>query len=277
MNADLDRAFGCQGGEDCAWLSPTVQPTLKPGTVHLWRADLQASPEELHCWQQTLSVDEQQRMSRLVMEQGRQRFVAGRGILRAILGRYLGKAPASLEFIYSEQGKPTLVQTNGVGQRLHFNLSHSGDLGLYALTWDSPLGVDVERARSHRDVLKLAQRFFQPAETAAIAALPLAQQPLQFVRYWTAKEAYLKATGQGLMGLSEVEVDWSEGESPQLRLHGQSSDNSTNWWLKPLDLEADCAAAIVVAGGHKLLTCWQWPAEKHSTETGGLLERDGKW
>ena len=267
MNADFDRAFGCQGGEDCAWLSPPVQPILKPGTVHLWRADLRASPEQLQRWQQTLSVEEQQRMSRLVMEQGRQRFVAGRSILRAILGRYLDQKPTSLEFVYNKQGKPALAQTDGIGQQLHFNLSHSGDLALYALTWDGSVGVDVEIARSHRDVshrdvLKLAQRFFQPAEATAIAALSPAQQPLQFVRYWTAKEAYLKATGQGLMGLSEVEVDWSEGKGSQLRLHGQSAEESINWWLQPLDLGADCAAALVVAGGHKALTCWQWPANQ---------------
>ncbi|MFB2975156.1 4'-phosphopantetheinyl transferase family protein [Microseira sp. BLCC-F43] len=233
------------------WL-PAAENLVLSQDVHIWRADLD-QPES--CQTQlaaTLSTDEQARAQRFHFDVHRQRFIVGRGILRNILGRYLGKEPRELEFCYSDRGKPSL---GGPHTSVCFNLSHSQSLALYAIA-RRPIGIDLEYIRPLDDALKLAQRFFSPREYAFIAALPPDQKQKAFFQLWTCKEAYLKATGEGLAGLGQVEVSLTSGGAARLIADNKSQEQNC-WFLQPLTPDPNYAAAVAVEGQSQL-SCWHF-------------------
>jgi 4'-phosphopantetheinyl transferase len=167
---------------------------LTTGDVHVWRTSTDVSEAELTRLQDLLSEDEHYRAARFRSDQHRRRFVAGRAILRALLAVYLQRSPAELRFGSGEFGKPSLLEADGI----HFNLSHTGDLTLYAVTRGQPVGVDVESVRPFPDALEIAERFLSPSEYSLLKALPESDRERAFLISWTRKEAYLKATGRGL-------------------------------------------------------------------------------
>lgn len=147
-----------------------------------------------------LSPEERHRLDRFIPFSSQRNFLVGRGCLRHLLGHRLGRSPASLEFNYGPQGKPQLQPgTNALTKASlpHFNLSHSGDKLLIAIG-PYPLGIDVEQPRPLANLQRLCQRCLTPREQERLLCLPQAQAMQLFFHFWTGKEAYLKATGQGL-------------------------------------------------------------------------------
>lgn len=189
-----------------------------------------------------LAISERERARRYLREEDRHRFVLTRCWLRRLLGVYLSRDPRGLRFEVSPHGKPFLA-----GFPVLFNLSHSGDWALLAFCRDRPLGLDVEAHRS-LSVLSLARRFFQASEVATLKALSCVEQEKLFFEYWTAKEAYLKATGEGLGALSRVVVDEMllEGDRRRLWRCGENSDPIATFEAQRLPLEPGYSAAIVV-------------------------------
>src|SRR5205085_2573900 len=112
--------------------------------VHVWRANLDRTAEDVRQFQQLLSVDEQERAARYHFPRDRDHFIVGRGLLRTILGHYLERDPAGLSFCYNPQGKPGLDRESA----LAFNVAHSHGLALYAFTQGRAVGVDVEKVRA---------------------------------------------------------------------------------------------------------------------------------
>ena len=243
----------CMADPNHEWLSSPVDLTLSKDEVHIWRAALDLPAARLQKLVKSLSADEQVRAERFHFEQHRQRFIAGRGILRTILGRYLGTEPQQLRFCYASSGKPALA--DDFEDRLQFNLSHSQGLALYAVTRDRQVGIDLEQLRPTADVEQIAQRFFSAQEYAVIQALPPDQKQEAFFRYWTCKEAYLKATGDGLSQLERIEVSLTPGPAKLLKIPG---DRHQDWILQELKPATDYAAAIAVAGQDWQLTRWQF-------------------
>ena len=162
-------------------------------TIHVWNASLSVSPKDLDRYGNVLSADERERAARFHFDIHRCRFVAGRGILRRLLGHYTGKDPAEIEFLYGANRKPAL-RTSG----LHFNLSHSEDRAVFAFTSIAPVGVDMECLRPVPGMMQIAERFFSPFEFDTISAFPDDQRNAAFLRCWTRKEAVIKSTGEGL-------------------------------------------------------------------------------
>lgn len=217
---------------------------LLPQQVHVWRVELDRNSEEIRQFRAMLSQEEQKRADRFYFEHDRHRFIVGRGWLRSLLAKYLQVAPEGIEFQYSAKGKPMLAN---VEQHLHFNLSHSGGLALYAIA-SQPVGIDLEQIRPLSDAEQLAKRFFTPAEAEAIAALPRAQKQAAFLNAWTRKEAYLKATGDGLAGLDAVEVSLIPGMPAKLlRIQGNSG-LASQWFIGELHPHPDYVAAVAIAG-----------------------------
>ncbi|ERN42526.1 phosphopantetheinyl transferase [Rubidibacter lacunae KORDI 51-2] len=224
------------------WQSPTPTTTraIAPDNIHLWRVGLTRSPAELAACNALLSPNERKRRDRLRGEPLQRRFAIARGILRYLLGRYLKCHPAAIQFGYGDRGKPYLAEP---ADALQFNLSHSHELALYAIAPPTcrAIGIDVEQLRSRPNADRLARRFFSPREADAIAALAGTRLDRDFLRLWTAKEAYLKATGAGLRGaIEQVEVDLS---SPigQAQLLG-----ADNWTLQELALGNSYIGAVAI-------------------------------
>jgi 4'-phosphopantetheinyl transferase len=242
-----------EGGSGIAWPAPPSELTLAPDAVHVWRLPL-AQPD--HCLErlrQTLTPDERGRAERFYFERHRQRFLAGRGLLRAILARYLHQPPETLRFAYGLHGKPTVE----AGGDLHFNLSHSGDAGLLGITHGREIGVDLEQVRPRGNLEELAQRFFAPAEVAALAAVAPAEKTLAFFHGWTRKEAFLKAGGEGLSRLlDQFTVSLRPGEPARLLAVAGDREEASRWELRALTPWPDFVACVALREHDWRLCCW---------------------
>jgi 4'-phosphopantetheinyl transferase len=157
-----------------------------------------------------LSDAERERSRRFAFDRDAQRFVMARATLRQLLGGRMNVSPASVKFARGTQGKLALTG-QARDSDLRFNLSHSGDLAVYALAVGIDVGVDVEVIRPVPDVDAIVTRWFSPREQSAYRALDQDQKPLGFLTCWTRKEAVLKALGQGLSyGLDHIDVGLTE-------------------------------------------------------------------
>lgn len=235
---------------DSLWLPAPTDLTLLPDDVHIWQIDLEQPEVKLQSLAQTLSSEEIARAERFYFPKHRQRFIAGRGILRSILGQYLDIEPAKVRFDYLPRGKPVLADTLA-DSGLSFNLSHSEGLGLCGVSYQRQIGVDIEHIRPVSDLESLAKRFFLPREYNLVRSHPSEQQPDIFFRYWTCKEAYLKATGEGLAQLEQIEVSLTPTKPAKLL-------TSENWSLLELIPANNYRSAVVVAGDSLHLQCWHY-------------------
>jgi 4'-phosphopantetheinyl transferase len=172
-------------------------PRLNPGEVHVWKGFLDGSSHERD--RAILVPEELERAGRYRFPQGRMRFVAGRALLRMILGGYLGRSPSKLSFSYGPHGKPRLVQ-EAWEEPLYFNVTHAGPVALYALARDGEVGIDVEHVREIPDWESIAGSCFSPFEKERLRNLPEDRRRHAFFQAWTRREALLKATGDGLTG-----------------------------------------------------------------------------
>jgi 4'-phosphopantetheinyl transferase len=208
----------------------------------------------------TLRADERQRAERYVFKKDRMHFVVARGLLRVLLGHYLRQEPQHLRFIYGPHGKPALATDPG-GVDLRFNVSHSHSLALYAITRSREVGVDVERIRPKVVQEPIAERFFSPREVTVLRALPTPLQATAFFACWTRKEAYMKATGDGLtLPLDQFDVSLAPGEPAALLHTTWDPQEAARWALQDLAPAPGYRAAVAVAGHDWRLTCWDGPA-----------------
>jgi len=209
---------------------------------------------------QHLAPDECDRADRFLRDADRNRFIVGRGVLRTILGRYLGSHPAQLRFRYSPAGKPALAAESGPGS-IRFNVSHTRDIALYAVTIGREVGVDIERIRADLGVEDLAARFFSGREIAALGTVPPPYRLEAFFTCWTRKEAYSKARGQGLsFPLDHFTVSLAPGQPPALLEVLDDPAESARWSLWQLVPGPDHVAALAVEGRDCHPKCWQWDA-----------------
>lgn len=237
--------------EISAWTRPPVFPTLAPGEVQIWAAQLTLNQATLDALFRTLSPAERERAERFHFPRDRQFYIAAHGILRDVIGHYLRLPPGEVDFRIGPHGKPYLTAPSD-GKFLHFNLSHSHELALIAVAADREVGVDVERIQYQLGGSEIAERFFSPGEGAALRALPPSEQPTAFFYYWTCKEAFLKACGKGLSApLNSFDVALHSTETVL------ESDGST-WSLRALPSEDGYAAAVAAQGTGWTTTLWQW-------------------
>ena len=219
--------------------------TIRRNEVHIWCASLDQPENQFRLLQQYLSTDEQARARRYSVLRYRHRFSVGRSLLRTLLGRYLGVGPEQLRFSYGPHGKPALQAGDG----LKFNLSHSGGLALYAVTYEREVGVDLERLRMVAELGPLARHYFSAREAETLETLPFEQQSEGFFNCWTRKEAYVKAVGIGLnRTLSSFDVSLRPGETARLLRVEDDPTECERWGIQPVSLQAGYVAAVVAQG-----------------------------
>lgn len=184
-----------------------------------------------------LSQNERAHAGRFRFEEDRVRSIVAPGGLRQILSSYCFAPPQALEFHTGSHGKPTLLEPSAA---LEFNVSHSGDCVLIAVTTGVPCGVDIERGRPNTAEPGIAERFFCPREVEW-----LSRNEKGFLRLWATKEAIIKAVGLGLsMLISDVDVtDVLEGKTSSIKLRTPGME--PQWvWLNELSLMPNYAAAV---------------------------------
>ena len=218
----------------------TAVPEVHRG-VRMWLIDLDAADADAGA--SLLSSDETARASRFVFDRHRRRFIAGRSALRRILAAEAGRAPETLAFAYSPAGKPSLCGTGAPA--LHFNLSHSDQWALVAVTHVGAVGVDIEKARPLPDVLRLAQTAFSAAELEELRGVPASHQQDAFFAGWTRKEAYIKARGDNLGTLGDFDVSLAADRPRLVRVSGAPSEPD-RWALSSFVPVPGYAAALCV-------------------------------
>jgi len=160
-------------------------------------------------------------------------------MLRHQLGKEIGIVPESVFFATGKHGKPRL-DIPGTDQSPHFNLTHSGGFVALAIS-DDEVGIDIENLRPVSTAERLAQRFFSPEERKHVFELDGEARDRAFLRIWTQKEAYLKATGLGVgMPLNEVETEADPEAPPQLHAIAGDREEAARWTL----LEAEIPGAV---------------------------------
>jgi 4'-phosphopantetheinyl transferase len=185
----------------------------------------------------------------------RQRWVVGRGVVRRLLGNYLGVRPAEVRLWYNSHGKPALAGESGRGG-VKFNVSHSGELLLLAIGKSRAVGVDVEHVRPMPDWRELAGRFFAPTEIASLDRLPDAERHRAFFQCWTRKEAYVKAHGLGLtLPLDRFAVTLAPDEPARLVSTDHDPAQLGRWTLRDVSPRSDYVAALAVEGSGWDLWC----------------------
>ena len=232
----------------------------RPGRdeVHVWSIRVSSAASSLGALARLLSPDEQARAARFLREADRHRFVAAHGGLRQLLGQYLSRSPAALEFSIGEFGKPAVADADA-GRALSFNLSHAGDWIVVAFAAGPPVGVDVEPIRRDLDFMTIARAQFSPEEVTALTAEAPGAQLDAFFRCWTRKEAYLKARGQGLAySLREFSVAFGTESRPALRWVADDPGAAQRWTVLECAPAADYAGAVVVEGSPIRLRARHW-------------------
>ncbi len=243
-------------------------PRLEADEVHVWLARLEASPARVGQFRGLLCAEEQDRAERFRFAEDRRRFILARGILRTLLGHYLGIQPREVHFHYNAYGKPALAKEPSGGPRLEFNLAHAGGQALYAFTWERAVGVDLEPIQAEMKYEDIARHFFALEERTSLAALPPEERAQGFFNCWTRKEAYLKARGEGLsIPLEDFHVSLAPDAPAALLGFRERPEEASRWSLMALDLGPGLAAALAVEGPPLRVRSWRWPVEEIHQET----------
>ncbi len=207
-----------------------------------------------------LSPEEIGRADRYRFARDRERFVLTRGWLRVVLARCIGVTPEQIAFSYpGTNGKPALAPPHRASA-LTFNVSHSGDYSLIGLSGGRSIGVDIERVRPMPEYESIAEGYFSPAEARGIATLAEADRLRAFFRCWTRKEAFMKATGEGMgIALDAFTVSLDEAAETAIPMADFPGGTGDDWIVTGLSLTRECEAAIAVDAAGLGIAAWLDP------------------
>lgn len=225
--------------------------TVRANEVHLWQVGVNEILRN-NCFNRLasfLSNEERSRVDAYRSRSRQQLFVIGRGTLRLILSALLpGIAPESIRFITSAHGKPALENSTS---QLQFNLSHSHDTIIIAITRGRAIGVDVEFMKTRSTMTDIAQYYFHRYEWQAIVkAIESGDKRNalhQFYKVWSLKEAFIKAEGKGMIIPGDSfyfkEIDTSY---PCIECVGSDSKFASNWYFKHQFLDSQYSMALAL-------------------------------
>lgn len=228
------------------WVLATFVDDLGADEAHVWRASLDQAADTITNLAHLLSQDEYQKAMRYYRPVDRDRFIVGRGVLRKLISAYLALPPDQLRFTYNEYGKPS-VSDDQNNRALNFNLSHSAELILYAVTRGRDVGIDIEHIREDFATLEIAEHCFSKDEVAALKSLSADQRTMGFFNCWSRKEAFIKAKGMGVSyPLDRFTVSLAPGEPPALLKVDDDKREVARWKMYELNPGAGYAAAMIV-------------------------------
>jgi 4'-phosphopantetheinyl transferase len=221
--------------------------SLVSGEVHLWFAypDQVNKKSLIDEYVAMLSVDEQDSYHRLQQPEHKQEYLVSHALLRTALSQYADNAPSDWQFLYNNFGKPSVL-TTGQASLLRFNLAHTNGLAVCAIS-KTEVGVDVEYHSKSQALLDMADHYFSTAEVKELGCLPIDEQEAYFFRYWTLKEAYIKAKGEGLqIPSSDFGFQFSKTGKIIFIPPTEEQIDAEDWSFNSLLLAENYTAAIAV-------------------------------
>ncbi|MBP7935344.1 MAG: 4'-phosphopantetheinyl transferase superfamily protein [Phycisphaerae bacterium] len=238
----------------------TSTSALAKGSIHVWRWPLTVPPRRVESLAGSLNEMELERAGRYHFETLRHKFIVAHAGLRAVLAGYTGIPAEQLSFRFGVQGKPTLVD-RGAAPGLEFNLSDSQDIALAAVTLHQPIGVDIERVREIPELDSITTSILAPEELSFLRSHEGPERLAAFLRFWTCKEAIIKAMGVGLSAnLKRIVVDaQSAAASRWFTVHVPASGRTWSVRSLPIDGGYQAALAIEGSGGDVDVREWTFP------------------
>lgn len=236
---------------------------LAHNEIHIWLAELDQPMSTYHHLHNLLSIDEIKRAENYYRDREKKQFVLRHGILRNILSLYCDIPPAQIDFCYNYRGKPALREDNN-RSNISFNLSFSGRFALFGICRCSPIGVDIEQMKNMADRQSIIERFFSPTDLACYNQLSENYKKEAFFAYWTRKEAFVKAIGDGLhYPLDEFDVAHAPGERAKLIRTMKRINNSSCWVIHDLKIAVGYAAAFAAQKKRWQISLREWTDDCH--------------
>jgi 4'-phosphopantetheinyl transferase len=228
---------------------------LEAGEIHIWYATL-TDPEP--SYERLLSTDEKERDSHFIFQRDKNRFIMRHGILRTLLGTYLDITPDRIRLQHGKNGKPSLMDSYGVKQ-VNFSLSHSEDTAVFAFSNQCELGIDIEKIRNIPEMEKIFEQYFSAKEHETFRLLTKNKRREAFFNCWTRKEAYIKATGNGLYTpLDSFDVSLVPGEPARLLRVEGNPDNVFPWSMYSIEDIPGFKGALAFKGHNQEIYTWQY-------------------
>lgn len=219
-------------------------PPLAPDQLHVLIASVDSLATQREHTMAAINTEEQARAARFVNSLHGDNFSLVRGTLRRCLAGYLQIPAKDIRFTFNQFGKPALdpAQTN---QALQFNVSHSHHMAALVFAIGRKVGIDIEFVKSLKNLSGLAQHVCSPQEMEEFNAMALDRRQEAFFRLWTRKEAFIKASGQGLsMGLKSIYIGFDETSAVRhVQYHGEWLQH---WMVKDLPCDANYKLAVAV-------------------------------
>ncbi len=210
--------------------------------AQVWYCTFSKNEFLLPTFRSVLSADEVRRAGRFKFQKDRNSFIITRGVLRTLLGGYLELPPSEILLEYTTYGKPYLLDST-----LKFNVSHSGDMAVFAFVLDTEVGVDIEQVKDDFDLMELARNFFSEHEIAAMENIPETDLTRAFYRCWTRKESFIKAEGSGLsFPLDKFAVSLDHDHEATLIQTGWDLQEKDNWSLYSFLPEQQYIGALAI-------------------------------
>ncbi len=227
------------------WNKPGENIQLTEDSVHICLVNVDDEKHKQEYLSTIISNDELDRANRFVFEKDTERHIIARGILRLIISQYIHMEPKIIKFSIEKRGK--LILNHPEYKHLKFNLSHSGQYIIYAITYKREVGIDIEYIKDFIDSDQIVNRFFSKKEIEEYFALPSEIRKRAFFTCWTRKEAFIKAIGEGLyMPLDQFSVSPNPNKKSNIEIH-KSSIVKCNWLLEDIDVnDSNYVSAVVV-------------------------------
>jgi 4'-phosphopantetheinyl transferase len=240
------------------WKKGFPKSGIQTDEIHVWRWPIDISDSQVEDFWRMLSPNEREKAGKFFFEKDRMRFIAARGTLRHILGLYLNENPGQIQFDYTAFGKPLLKSDSNL-KKYYFNLSHSENLALFAITGNGSIGIDIEYIRYDVDIESIISRFFSEREILMIQRYIGEKQQEVFFQFWTRKEAFLKATGKGLsFPLENCDVSLVEESKFSQVIIPKESEGEFTLYVKDLEAGSGYKAAIVAGNPDCMLSYWDF-------------------
>lgn len=216
--------------------------SLNKNSVHIYSLCTDNYSEHIPQLETFLGSEDQARLNTLHQADFKNNFIISRGLLRSILSTYTGIAAAEIKLQRNQHGKPLLAESMPA---IQFNMTHTQSRLLIALSSENTVGIDIENRHRKVKMAQLAQKIMSGNELAYFQTLDQEQQVQVFFENWTAKEAYLKATGEGISaGMNQIEIIRTENGLIIKDLRNRFSDQ--RWFLYQLENHADFIATLAV-------------------------------
>lgn len=219
---------------------------LNAGEAHIWFLQTDKYLRYVSSFKNVLSSDEMTRAEDFHFERDKNNFIITRAVLRFILSEYLKVNAEDVSFEYEEKGKPSVLsEINSL--KINFNLSHSKGVALYAFALDVRLGVDVEYKRSLSSLNDMAKKTLTEREFEEYSLMPISKKAECFFKFWTHKEAFVKATGEGVFAAMDlVEFTFNKENELNISYVRGSKEEASRWISFGIDCGAEYEGALLL-------------------------------